>query len=177
MNFCLILLITIQTVVAFRTVFSSRFLDRHRLDDSPSAFRDKNQSTGTYTNRCNAALWIFPKNALSDGLAFWIFPQDSRIRVQNLFRQYLKERFSMQCSEDLIQTNCMMHPSITLIWATFGPMLPKTWITMKTILYIRIDIKNVFTEDSSAINKKVLSLIEVHDVDDKYLEYMLMTSL
>ena len=48
---------------------------------------------------------------------------------------------------------------------------------MKTILYIRIDIKNVFTEDSSAINKKVLSLIEVHDVDDKYLEYMLMTSL
>ena len=29
----------------------------------------------------NAALWVFPQNALGDGPAFWIFFQDSRIRV------------------------------------------------------------------------------------------------
>ena len=37
-------------------------------------FRKKIQSTGTYTNWCNATLWIFfPQNTLGHGPAFWIF--------------------------------------------------------------------------------------------------------
>ena len=45
-------------------------------------FWKKIQSTETYTNLLNAALWIFfPQNTLGDGPAFWIFSQDSRIRV------------------------------------------------------------------------------------------------
>ena len=53
----------------------------------------KIQSTETYTNLLNAALWIFfPQNTLGDGPAFWIFFQDSRIRVKAFghFRDSMK---------------------------------------------------------------------------------------
>ena len=47
----------------------------HFLGPSPSVFSGKKiQSTETYTNLLNAALWIFfPQNTLGDGPAFWIF--------------------------------------------------------------------------------------------------------
>ena len=56
----------------------------HFLGPWPSVFSGKKiQSTETYTNLLNAALWIFfPQNTLGDGPAFWIFFQDSRIRVK-----------------------------------------------------------------------------------------------
>ena len=51
-----------------------------------SVFWKKIQSTETYTNLLNVALWIFfPQNTLGDGPAFWIFFQDSRIRVKAYF--------------------------------------------------------------------------------------------
>ena len=55
-------------------------------------FRKKIHSTETYTNWFNAALWIFfPQNTLGDGPAFWIFFQDSRIRVKEIhFRVFLE---------------------------------------------------------------------------------------
>ena len=47
----------------------------HFLGPWPSVFSGKKiQSTETYTNLLNAALWIFfPQNTLGDGPAFWIF--------------------------------------------------------------------------------------------------------
>ena len=41
---------------------------------SPSVLSGKKfQNMETYTKSCNAALWIFPQNALGDGPAFRIF--------------------------------------------------------------------------------------------------------
>ena len=40
---------------------------------SPSVSSEKNHRTEAYTNWCNAALWIFPENALGEGPAFFIF--------------------------------------------------------------------------------------------------------
>ena len=59
----------------------------HFLGPSPSVISGKKiHSTETYTNWFNAALWIFfPQNTLGDGPAFWIFFQDSRIRVKSMF--------------------------------------------------------------------------------------------
>ena len=45
------------------------------------AFREKIQSTGTYTNDATLRSGFFPQYALGSGPAFWIFFQDSRIRV------------------------------------------------------------------------------------------------
>ena len=54
------------------------------LGPSPSAlFGKKFQSTGTCTNDATLRSGFFPKNALGDGLAFWIFFQDSWIRVND----------------------------------------------------------------------------------------------
>ena len=53
------------------------FWDHHR-----ACFLGKKSKAETYTNLLNAALWIFfPQNTLGHGPAFWIFFQDSRIRV------------------------------------------------------------------------------------------------
>ena len=46
-------------------------------------FRKKIQSTETYTNGTTLRFGFFPQNALGDGPAFWIFIQDSRIRVKD----------------------------------------------------------------------------------------------
>ena len=45
------------------------FWDRHRAR-SP----EKYQSTGTYVNHATLRSGFFPRNALGDGPAFWIFP-------------------------------------------------------------------------------------------------------
>ena len=52
------------------------------LGPSPSAISGKKiQCTETYTNDATLRSGFFPQDALGDGPAFWIFFQDSRIRV------------------------------------------------------------------------------------------------
>ena len=47
------------------------------------AFQKKFQNTRAYTNDATLRFGYFPRNALGDGPAFWIFFQYSRIRVKD----------------------------------------------------------------------------------------------